>query len=574
MELLKKINKILNKKLKIYLVFIFLIIFLTMLLETVSLASFYPLLEILNSNLDKENNSIIKNFFFDILNYLKIDENNIFTAIVLIVSILFISKILILLFCYWHGSNFAFVIRFYLTKILYKTYLKKDYRSLMKYNSADIIKNIDYEIHMFGSGVVSTMTFLTEGFIFLAILVFLFFFNIKITLTVILISFFIFIILQFSYNKYLLAWAETAQKHHKSRTKNFLETFGAIKEIKIFGKENLFYHLMHKFNQKFFNANRNQRFLTNIPKAVIESSVIIIISFYLVNLHSLNYEFQDYFSEIGIYLIAGYRAFPSMNRMIVSLQSIKFASPYIKNITNQILSENINPQEEKLNFKNKSSFKFKKSIELRNCSFSFTKEKQIIKNLSFKFETGKIYGIKGASGSGKTTLLNLLSGLILPDSGKIFLDDKEISINKDHVFNLSNVSYVPQSVFLFDTTIAKNVHFNFYDNSSNEFKNILEILKELGLQEKISSLNDGLNTNVGERGVNLSGGQAQRIGLARAIYHKPKLLILDEATNAIEKDLEIKVLKYLSSLKRDMIIILAAHRESAFNNCDKIYQIE
>ena len=98
---------------------------------------------------------------------------------------------------------------------------------------------------------------------------------------------------------------------------------------------------MNSFNQKFFNANRNQRFLTNIPKAVIESYIIVIISFYLVYLHSLNYEFSDYFSEIGIYLIAGYRVFPSMNRIIVCLQSIKFSSPYMKNITNQILSEKI-----------------------------------------------------------------------------------------------------------------------------------------------------------------------------------------------------------------------------------------
>ena len=572
MESLKKINKILDRNLKIYLIFIFFIIFLTMLLETISLASFYPLLEILTSDLNQINDSRIKKFFFNILNHLNIDEKNIFSTIVMIVSILFISKILVLLFCYWHGSNFAFTIRFYLTKILYKTYLTKDYRSLMKYNSADIIKNIDYEIHMFGSGVVSMMIFLTEGFIFLAILIFLFFFNIKTTLTILLISFLIFIILQLSYNKLLLIWAETAQKHHKSRTKNFLETFNAIKEIKIFRKENLFYNLMHRFNQKFFNANRNQRFLTNIPKAVIESSVIIIISIYLVNLHSLNYDFKNYFSQIGIYLIAGYRVFPSMNRIIVSLQSIKFASPYIENITNQILSENIYPQEGKLTFKNQSDLKFEKSIELRNCSFSFNREKQIIKNLSLKFETGKIYGIKGASGSGKTTLLNILSGLIVPNSGKIFLDEKEI--NKDHYLKLSNVSYVPQSVFLFDTTIAKNVHFNFNDVSSNEFKNILTILKELGLEEKISSLSSGLDTNVGERGVNLSGGQTQRIGLARAIYHKPKLLILDEATNAIEKDLETKVLKYLNSLKKNMIIILAAHRESAFENCDKIYQID
>ena len=146
-----------------------------MILETISLASFYPLLEILNSNSDQAQESKIKDLFFNILNYLNISEKDFFVTLLIMVASLFILKILILLFCYWHGSNFAFVIRFYLTKILYKTYLKKNYQSLIKYNSADIIKNIDYEIHMFGSGITSIMTFLTEGLIFLSILIFFIF---------------------------------------------------------------------------------------------------------------------------------------------------------------------------------------------------------------------------------------------------------------------------------------------------------------------------------------------------------------------------------------------------------------
>ena len=166
MELIKNISKILNKKIKFYLLFIFFTIFLAMILETISLASFYPLLEILNSNSDQAQESKIKDLFFNILNYLNISEKDFFVTLLIMVASLFILKILILLFCYWHGSNFAFVIRFYLTKILYKTYLKKNYQSLIKYNSADIIKNIDYEIHMFGSGITSIMTFLTEGLIF------------------------------------------------------------------------------------------------------------------------------------------------------------------------------------------------------------------------------------------------------------------------------------------------------------------------------------------------------------------------------------------------------------------------
>ena len=571
MELIKNISKILNKKIKFYLLFIFLTIFLAMILEAISLASFYPLLEILNSNSDQAQESKIKDLFFNTLNYLNISEKDFFVTLLIMVASLFILKILILLFCYWHGSNFAFVIRFYLTKILYKTYLKKNYQSLIKYNSADIIKNIDYEIHMFGSGITSIMTFLTEGLIFLSILIFLFFFNLKVTLSIVLICCVIFLILQFSYNRLLLKWSNAAQMYHKNRTKNFIETFNAIKEIKIFSKENLFYNLMENFNKKFFNANRNQRFLTNIPKAVLETSLIIIVSIYLINLNSQDQNFTYYFSDIGIYLIAAYRVFPSVNRMIVSLQTIKFSSTFIKNISNQILSENINFEENLNDFIDKPGLNFKNNLELKNCNFSFNNGKNIINNLSLKFEKGKIYGIKGVSGSGKTTLLNLISGLISPDSGQILLDGKEI--NNTSSAKLLNVGYVPQSVFLFDMSIAKNIHLNIKDNSENDFKKISSLIENLDLGEKIASLSKGLHTDVGERGVNLSGGQIQRIGIARALYHDPKLLILDEATNAIEKELEMKVLKYLNNLKKDKIIIIVAHRESVFESCDKVYKL-
>ena len=542
-----------------------------MVLETISLASFYPLLEILSTSVENTKESELRNFFINILKYFNVEESNLFVAITLIAASLFILKILILLFCNWHISNFTFALRFYLTKILYKTYLRKKYQSLIKYNSADIIKNIDFEIHQFASGISAFMTCLTEGIIFFGIITFLFFFNIKITLTILLFCLLIFLILQFSYNKFLISWGNAAQKHNKQRVQNFLETFNAIKEIKIFGKEDLFYDLMTGFNKKFFDANRNQRFLTNVPKAVLELSLIIIISIYLINLYSQNYSFNDYFAEIGIYLIAAYRVFPSINRIIVSLQGVKFVSTFMENITEQILSEKNNENINIKDFDIWNELKFKKSVELVDCSFNFDSGKNIINKLSLKFELGKMYGIKGTSGSGKTTVLNLLSGLLSPQSGKIYLDKKEVSNETYNKF--SQVSYVPQNVFLFDTTIAKNIHLDMKDDSENNSEKILSLLKELGLDKKINSLKNGLNTRVGERGVNLSGGQIQRIGLARALYHQPKLLILDESTNAIEKDLELKVLDYLSTLKKDKIIVLVAHRESAFKNCDQIYKL-
>ena len=160
-----------------------------------------------------------------------------------------------------------------------------------------------------------------------------------------------------------------------------------------------------------------------------------------------------------------------------------------------------------------------------------------------------------------------------PDKGSIFVDDVKIS-NKNKK-NLQNIiSYVPQSTFLFDSSILNNITFDFSDEEKVNHKKINELVEHLSLQDKILSLKDGLRTNIGERGVNLSGGQIQRIGIARALYNDPKILILDESTNAIEKEIEKKVLNYLNSIKKEMIIILAAHRDTTFELVDEILEIQ
>jgi len=574
MSQILRINSILNKKLKKYIFFIFFIIILTSVLETLSLASFYPLFDLMISGIETNENNFVKAYYLKFITYLGIEKNFILSFTILLVGILYSLKILILLFCNWHSVNFEFVMRFFLTKKLYKTYLIKDYQSLMKFNSADIIKNIDYEISVFSSGISGLMTILTEGVIFLGILVFLFYFNFEVTFYLSLFFILISVLLQFSYNKTLVNWGSISQNFNKLRIQNFIESFNAIKEIKVFGKESLFYEQMDQFNKKFFNINRKEIFLRNIPRAFLELILIILISIYLIYFSSKTFDLQNQFANIGIYLVAAYRIFPSLNRIIISFQRLKFSKAYIDNISSQIIeieNDNISEIKKKETIK---KIKLEKNLELKDCTFFFNdKNNLILDKLNIKFEIGKIYGIKGGSGVGKTTLLNIIAGLIYPKEGSIILDKKEI-LKKDIKAYQKNLSYVPQNIFLFDASIAENITLNIDYKDDSKNKEIDLLVNHLSLKDKISQLEKGVNTGTGERGINLSGGQIQRIGIARALFHKPNILILDEATNAIETKIEESVLNYLHSIKKDKIIILVAHRDSAFKKCDEIFELQ
>ena len=187
--------------------------------------------------------------------------------------------------------------------------------------------------------------------------------------------------------------------------------------------------------------------------------------------------------------------------------------------------------------------------------------------MNYKFEKGKIYGLKGESGSGKTTLIDLILGLIKPINGEIYINDKNIF--KENINENNYASYVPQDIYLSDNSIAENIAFGLKKEEINH-KKLENILERSGLLNFINKLPNGYKTQIGDKGAKLSGGQRQRIGFARALYHDSSLLVLDEATSALDVDMENKIIKEVEKLKKEKIIILVAHIVKTLDVCDEI----
>ena len=211
-------------------------------------------------------------------------------------------------------------------------------------------------------------------------------------------------------------------------------------------------------------------------------------------------------------------------------------------------------------------------ISFNQVSFRFHHDKQLLNNISFKIEKNSIIGIFGESGSGKSTILNLLTGLLKPTKGNISIDKFDLKDDKIKDFWQNIIGYIPQDNFLLDDTVKKNIIF------SNKFEevnqtNLDKAIYLAKIDKFISSLKDGIETKIGDRGINISGGQRQRIGIARALYNDPEVLIFDEATSSLDFETENEILDEIYAIKNKTIIMISHNLES-LNRCQKILKLK
>ena len=472
-----------------------------------------------------------------------------------------------LAFLAWFQLRFAFNVQGNLSKRLFEVYLQQPYQFHLHRNSADLIRNAVSDINLFTFNCLITgMSFLTEIFVLVSIgslLVYMEPFGALIVAGGLGGLAMIFHVLT---KNSLVRWGELRQEHEGRRIQHLQQGLGGAKVVKLLGREQMFIDLYDLHTRKSIKAARYQQTLGQMPRLFIEFFAVAGLVLMIVILLIQGRELASIIPTLGLFAAAAFRLMPSVNRVLTSIQSMRFGLAVIDTLIQEV---NLPTDHQELET---HSISFTEKIEFNCVSFSYKgAEVPALQEVSFELKRGNCIGIIGSSGAGKSTLVDLLLGLIEPSSGEILVDGKPIKgALRDWG---ARIGYVPQHIYLTDDSLRNNIAFGISPEDIDDAV-IHRALEDAQLAEFVDSLPEGIETQVGERGVRLSGGQRQRIGIARALYNDPPLLVLDEASSALDLVTEAEVMSAVTRLQGEKTIVIVAHRLSTVASCDEILRLD
>ncbi|MBK2297216.1 ABC transporter ATP-binding protein [Francisella philomiragia] len=488
-------------------------------------------------------------------------------SIVLLILAFWIKNIIgVVLF--WFQTKFLNSIVLSIQKKLFKLYISMDYESHLSRSTPTLIRNINAETNQLSNGVINPlgilMTDLFSCVFIVALLLYINFLFSFFTLLILGASLFIFML---KIKGILTKYGKQRAEAWKSMTQTTMNGLSGIKEIKLYNKEKVF---IKEFDEKATMLNKSLQFnqiFQILPRFFIEAIAITFVLVTLLALIAFGESTNSIFILLSVFGVAATQLLPALNRVMQAITSIRYSLPALKVINEEL--EKYQSYSDSVEDSFNLDIKFEKNIRLDNVSYSYPDGTQALKNISVTIGKGRKTAFIGPSGSGKSTLVDLLMGFYIPQSGSIYIDDKQIN-NTRAIQRL--FAYIPQQIILYDTSIKENIAFGEPKASIDETK-VWECLKMAQLDDFVSNLNKGLDTFVGENGIRLSGGQRQRLGIARALYQNPQILVMDEATSALDNDTEKEVTNVIKELK-DITIITIAHRLSTIEGYDKIYSLD
>jgi ABC-type bacteriocin/lantibiotic exporter with double-glycine peptidase domain len=544
----------------------FLIVFFIILLSLVEIFTFSLLQPIINFYSDNSSENIFINKV-DFFKTLKVKD------ILAIFFIFFITRAALYIYISFKKNQFVYNINNFLSSRIFENYINQEYFFFIENKTSDMISVIINEVENFSYRLIETIINLfTETFVVAAILIFLLinFFNETIILSIVTIIFFS--IFYFFFKSRFKRLGNEKTLSDAKKISNLQNSFFAIQPIKLEGLEFLFSQKFFSSTQKSAKSQFHLGFMSELPKPLIEFLVLIIV--FLMLFFSYLYSYlsnKEILSTLAIFVIAMFRLLPSTNRIIGSLNAIKFYSS-----SRNIIHEQLNRKSLKLNINSTKqipkSINFNSNIKLENVSFSYLScRKKILSNVNLVINKNEMIAIIGNNGSGKSTLLNLICCLLRPEKGKIYIDGVNIEGNQT-IFQ-KKIGFVQQRTFIVDDTLLNNIIFG-REYKTENYLHLQEVIKDSNLQSFINNLPKGLDANLGEMGRNLSGGEMQKIGIARALYKKSEILLLDEATSALDENAEEEILNTITKLKKKVTIIAITHKKDLLKYCDNVYNIK
>jgi len=564
-----KIYKVLNKSQRYKIGLLFCISLPLIFLETISIGSLpVYILAIIDPT------TIIEFFNSESLKYflrnMSIEQRS-FYGLIIIVGI-FSLKALYSFFFNYYELNILKKINLEHAHKLYSYYLNQRMIFFTKNNPSKLIQDID-DVKRSSAVIFSVFGILKEIFIILIIMSMLIFTNIKILL--ITISIFLLPIIFFLtfFKKNLKSRGEIAKKFRNLRLKNLQESFSLMKFIKIIRGEELSLKTFNQNHYRAVNQDTMITFISRLPRIILELFSVIAISIVVYFLFKTSLNFETILPILTLLVISLLRFIPSIGSILVAINSYKFHQVTLDNLYKifQNIDNDHKTKIKRIDDQDKNEFEFNQIIEFKDVNFSYEKSnKKILKNINFQIKKNQKIGITGPSGSGKSTLLSLLLGLVEPESGLIKCDDQNIFQNLK--FWQKKIGYVPQTIHLLDDSIKNNICYgvNIKEINDLNLKNAIQISE---INKFIDDLPNKIDTWIGHEGSRISGGQLQRIGIARAMYLNPSILILDEPTSSLDEENEEKIINKLFSMP-NITIIMISHNSKILNKCDQVLNLE
>jgi ABC-type multidrug transport system fused ATPase/permease subunit len=566
MNFIKKIITIFNYQFKKKFLIILFLLIIGAGLETLGIGLILPAIDVIANP-----NSPVKNFILNHIGFLKYYQND---TILIIYIFSFLLLFYILKAIYLHiallvQANFTYSFNIHIYKQLFIKYINQDYSLLFKQNSSEKLKNLTQETNAITYLVLeSSLTLITELFICVFIFFLILYFAPILALYLGILLGPLFFIWNIISKKKLNKLSLERNINENLLFKKAQESLLGLKDIKLYGREA---HCISEFEKYLFNIKKikiNFETTRSIPRIYVEALIVLTFCIVVISATLLNVNFDKIFPLLALFATSSFKLIPSVNRMMFAFNNIVYGNQSLNLILKDLREDIVKNKSELLNEKN---INFTKEVAFKNISYQYPGNKNpVLNNVNFTIYKGDIVGIIGSSGSGKTTLVDIFTGLLKPTNGEVRTDCVNI---EENILNWrKKVGYVQQNIFLTDSSIKNNIAFGIPESEINDYA-IKRAIKIAQLEELINSLPLKENTLIGESGIKLSGGQRQRISIARSLYTNPEIFILDEATHALNSEIEKLILDEFLKFKNKTIIIVSHDKESLVR-CNRIIKIE
>tara|TARA_Y100000389_G_scaffold199156_1_gene237009 strand:- start:745 stop:2514 length:1770 start_codon:yes stop_codon:yes gene_type:complete len=545
-------------------------IFILSIIELIGIGSIFPFIALI-SNPQAIESDILLSKIYHFSRDLGISNLNEFTFFVgALVFVLLVSSIILRAFITYSQIKYIENLRFNMGRRLIEAFLQQPYSWFVAQHSADLGRKILLEVgNVVMNGFNSLLELIARVMISFFIVSLLIYLAPKITIIVATILGGIYILFYILSRSYVRKLGRLALDSNQSKFTTVSEGFRGVKEMKLSQLENVYLRLFSKYAETYAKTETNSKIINQLPRFILEATIFGGLIFVLLIIMKTNDAFIEMLPSFSLFILAAYRLAPSFNQIYSSINKINYVNPVVDKLYDDFSTLKVTNKAGR-----SENITFDKSIVLKNIYYRYPKStNDILENINLEIPAKSTIGLVGTTGSGKTTIVDTILGLLEPQKGTLEIDKKVIT-HENLMSWQKMIGYVPQKIHLIDDTIAANIAFGVSANEIN-----MNAVERAAIAADLASfinnqLTEKYNTYVGEQGIRLSGGQCQRIGIARAIYRNPQVIILDEATNSLDEQTERTVINNLNNLHDNLTIIMISHRYSSLDKCDKIYQIQ